>query len=439
MIFRKIFIISFLIIITNCSSSTLKYQINIINYNLQVNLDTLQNQLNVTAILNLQKCDGVNEFQLLLNSNIRIKSIRSKIKDNWVDISYNLKENNTIHLIIPSPLIGHNEFTMMFEYNFPFEGPIKKVFYIDRGYRWYPMIIDDIAQLKITANIPAEFEMFSAGDLIKVHSKNGFSEFIWETKIPVFKIPFVLIKSDLYNKITRKCDNKDIYYYFLADDPNANEKIIEEACQTFQYYSTSIAPYHHNRLTFVEMSNFQGSNICTGLILTGSNFIDQFKKGYYKGLRLPIAAQWFGAGVFGKFNDKGFWFFSLSLPHYLRLMYIKESNNTDSFSQELEKAYHFYETIAGTDKDIPIIDVDRINTREKGLVIYGKGPFVLDVLKREMGENNWKRFIRELYLNNVGKILTYDIFKNYLKKYDKSGNLILKYDKMIIEKGIIKN
>ena len=99
------------------------------------------------------------------------------------------------------------------------------------------------------------------------------------------------------------------------------------------------------------MSNFQGSNICTSLILTGSNFIDQFKKGYYKGLHLPIAAQWFGAGVFGKFNDKGFWFFSLSLPHYLRLMYIKESNNTDSFSQELEKAYHFYETIAGTDKE----------------------------------------------------------------------------------------
>ena len=80
----------------------------------------------------------------------------------------------------------------------------------------------------------------------------------------------------------------------------------------------------------------------------------------------------------------------------------------------------------------------RINTREKGLVVYGKGPFVLDLLKKEMGDIKWKNFIRELYLNYLGKILTYDIFKNNLKKYDKSGNLILKFDKMMTEKGIIK-
>jgi len=438
MTYRKIFIIPFLIIIFNCSSSTQNPQIDITNYNLQVNLDSLQNKVNVTAIVKLNKSDVLNEFELLLNSNFKIKSIKSKIKDNWVDISYNLKENNIIRLIIPSPLIDHNEFTMMFEYNFPTKG-LKDVFYIDRGYRWYPMIVNDIAQLKITANIPAEFEMFSAGDLVEINHKSGFSQFTWETKIPVFKIPFVLIKSNQYKKITRKCEDKDIYFYFLTDDLNANEKFIDEACHAFQYYNTSIAPYHHNCLTFIEMSNFQGSNICTGLILSSSNVIDQFKKGYYKGLHLTIAAQWFGAGVFGKFNDKGFWFFSLSLPHYLRLMYIKESNNTDAFVKQLEKPYHDYEAIAGTDKDVPIIDVDRINTREKGLVIYGKGPFVLDILKGEMGENNWKHFIRELYLNNVGKILTYDIFKNNLKKYDKSGNLVLKFDKIMIEKGIIKN
>jgi len=240
------------------------------------------------------------------------------------------------------------------------------------------------------------------------------------------------------NTITRKYEDEDLYFYFLADDPNANEKIINEACNAFQYYNTSIVPYHHNRLTFIEMSNFQGSNICTGLILSSSNVIEQFKKGYFKGLHLTIAAQWFGAGVFGKFNDKGFWFFSLSLPHYLRLMYIKESNNTDAFVKQLEKPYHVYEQIAGTDKDVPIIDVDRINTREKGFVIFGKGPIVLNLLRKEMDEKNWKNFIKELYLNYVGKILTNDAFTNNLSKHSKDRNLILKFDKMMIEKGIIR-
>lgn len=439
MIYRQIFFITFLIIVHNCSSSIQESKIDVINYNLQVTLESSQNQLDITAVVKFEKSAKVNEFELLFNSNVEIKSVKSKIKDDWVDTSYKLKENDTIHLIIPSPLIDHNEFTMMFEYNFPIEDPINDVFYIDRGYRWYPMIIDDIASFQIAANIPAEFEMFSAGDLIIANPKDGFSQFIWETKIPVFKIPFVLIKPGLYNKITRKCEDKELCFYFLDDDPNAAEKIIDEACYAFQYCNTSIGPYHHNRLTFIEMADFQGSNICTGLILTGSNFIDQFRKGYYKGLHLTIAAQWFGAGVFGKFNDKGFWFFSLSLPHYLRLMYVKESNSADAFLKQLEKPYHAYKEIAGTDNDVPIIDINRIDTKEKGLVIYGKGPFVLDLLKREINENNWGIFIRELYLNYVGKLLTYDNFNNSLSKYDKDGNLILKFDKMMINKGIVDN
>ena len=88
MIYRKIFIILFLIITTNCFSSNQKSQIDIINYNLQADLDSSQKQLNVTAILKLQKSSALNEFELLLNSNVKIKSIKSKIKENWVDISY---------------------------------------------------------------------------------------------------------------------------------------------------------------------------------------------------------------------------------------------------------------------------------------------------------------------------------------------------------------
>ena len=444
MIYRQIFFITFLIIVNNCSSSIQEsniqeYKIDVINYNLQVTLESSQNQLDITAIVKFGKSAKTDKFELLFNSNVKIKSVKSKIKDNWVDTSYKLKENDTIHLIIPNPLIDHNEFIMMFEYSLPIETPIKDVFYIDRGYRWYPMIIDDIASFQIAANIPTEFEMLSAGDLIKANPKDGFSQFIWETKIPVFKIPFVLIKSGLYTKITGKCEDKELRFYFLDDDPNAGEKIIDEACYAFQYCNTAIGPYHHNRLTFIEMADFRGSNICTGLILTGSNFIDQFKKGYYKGLHLTIAAQWFGAGVFGKFNDIGFWFFALSLPHYLRLMYVKESNNTDAFIKQLEKPYHAYKEIAGTDNDVPIIDIDRIDTKEKALVIYGKGPFVLDLLKGEMGEMDWSNFLRELYLNYTGKILTYDNFKTNLAKYDKDGNMILKFDKIMINKGIVDN
>jgi len=440
MIFHRIFVIPLLIIICYCSSTTQECKVDITNYNLQVNLAPLNNQLNITAILKLQKSDVLNEFELLLNSNVKIISIKSKIKDNWVDISYKLKEDDIIHLIIPSPLIGHNEFTLMFEYIFPIEDSIADFFYMDRGNRWYPLIIDDVARVNISAVVPSQYKVFSGGDLIDVIKKNEISTYRWETQNPVFKMPFVLINPKKYFFLSMTCNDKEIDFYFLEDDQNKNRMIVEEARKIFQYFESKIGEYHHNRLTIIEMDQYRGySFIATGLILVGSDVMRQFREEHYIGLHLPIAAQWFGAGVFGKFNDEGFWFFSLSLPHYLRLMYIKDSKNSDAFVEQLHKPYRDYKGIAVTDKDVPIIDIDRIDTREKGLVIYGKGPFLLDILKREMGEMNWNNFIRELYLNYVGKILTYDTFKNNLAKYNKNGSLILKFDEMMNDKGLIED
>lgn len=439
MVLYRALLILFSILLTNCTLVAQKQQIHITEYDLQVKLDTLRKQLNVTALLNLEKDVGVNEFELLLNSNVKLKSVKSKTESEWKNISYHLKENNILHLLIPSSLFDQSKCTLLFEYDYPVEGPINNVLYIDRGYRWYPMVIDEISRVKITATVPREFEMFSAGDLVKIQPRNGFREFTWETKIPVFKIPLVLIRPELYRKVTRKCENKDLIFYFLADAPGAKKEIVKEACSVFQYFYTTLGPYPHTRLTLIEMPDFQGSFICTGLILVGSGMVDQFNKGYFKGLRLPIAAQWFGAGVFGKFNEDGFWFITLSLPHYLRLMYVRDSINPDAYVKQLERAYRSYKKIAGSEKDVPILKVNRIDTREKGLVIYGKGPFVLDILQREMGEDNWMRFIRELYLNNSGKILTYHQFKNHLKNFDRSGNLVLKFDKMMTEKGIVEN
>jgi len=56
-----------------------------------------------------------------------------------------------------------------------------------------------------------------------------------------------------------------------------------------------------------------------------------------------------------------------------------------------------------------------------------------------MGEMNWNNFLRELYQNYVGKILTFNNFKTNLVKYDRGRNLILKFNKMMMNKGIVDN
>lgn len=433
----KILILTALIIL-GCSQKESVKQIDITDYNIEVKFQSPQ-KLHISATVTCKMGQFVNQMNYLLNPIAEINSIQMRIKDDWQEIVYT-SEDNTIQLTVPETLSFSKDLTVRFEYTFPIEDTFTDFFYMDRGNRWYPLIIDDVAGVKISAVVPSQYKMLSGGDLIDIIKKNDISTYRWETQNPVFKIPFVLINPEKYFFLSMTCNDKEIDFYFLEDDQNKNMMIVEEACKTFKYFKSKIGEYYHNRLTIIEMNQYRGySFIATGLILVASDVMTQFREEHYNGLHLPIAAQWFGAGVFGRFNDEGFWFFSLSLPHYLRLMYIKESKNTDAFVKQLEKPYHDYKEIAGTGNDVPIIDIERIDTREKGLVIYGKGPFLLNLLKREMGEKNWENFIRELYLKYIGKILTYDTFKNNLAKYDKNGSLILKFDRMMNDKGLIEN
>lgn len=95
-----------------------------------------------------------------------------------------------------------------------------------------------------------------------------------------------------------------------------------------------------------------------------------------------------------------------------------------------------YKEFAGKENDIPIIDIDFPNTKEKGLVIYAKGPYILSKLETAMGKTTWMDFIHNLYYSYQGKILSYEKFKEMLSHYDKNGRVLIDFNKMMSEKGL---
>jgi len=306
----------------------------------------------------------------------------------------------------------------------------------DRGYRWYPLIPDQIARFKLTASVPNEYIVFSAGDFVGKKKLADHSQFLWESKIPVFKLPLIIARSSFYNETVRKCGGKEIYFYSFSVDKEIKEKILSEACSTLKFYNEFIGEYHHHRLTLIETPEMEGTNIGTALLMIGTTFIDAFKQGQYENLQLSIACQWMAGGVFFEFLGKGFWFLQLSFPHYLRLMYLEKVKGKDAFIKGLNKGLDAYKEFAGTDKDVPIIDVDYLDTKEKGRVIYGKGPYVFDQVRRQIGDENWLKFIRDIYKDFKGRILTCDEFINYLSRYDRDGTCVSKLEKMLSRTGL---
>jgi len=212
--------------------------------------------------------------------------------------------------------------------------------------------------------------------------------------------------------------------------------MLRQADSVLSYFSKTIGAYSRDRLIYFEVDDFGGINIGSGLLTIGTKAIEMINKGFNDFLILTIAQQWFTSGVFADFSEPGFFFFTISLPHYLRLMYVRYDEGEEAFNDALLKPLDKYKEFAGSESDIPIIDVDMLNSREKGLILYAKGSYILSLIENELGKENWELLLRDLYTTFVGKIMSMDDFLNYLNKYDTSGKTLTLFKKLIIEKGL---
>ncbi|MGB8657988.1 MAG: hypothetical protein WCE90_09430 [Candidatus Zixiibacteriota bacterium] len=410
--------------------------VKITSYDIKTSLNLVSRELQVSAEVELVKADSVAVFQMMLNSGANIGSVRCTVQDAQVDLSHRFLGQDTLLLTLPPELAASRNLTLNFYYSLPVSDSKAQVIVLDRGNRWYPLILDQIARFKLTASVPLGYTVFAPGDLVEKKDFGNHSQFVWQSKIPVFKLSFITAKSDFYKETSIQCDSSVIAFYSPGGDKESIERILAEACSAFKFYSQSIGEYHDNSLTLVEVPGMGGTNISTGLLMVDSTFIGEFKNGNSDMLLLPIACQWMAAGVFFEFLGKEFWFLQLSLPHYLRLRYLEKTKGELAFVQEMQRGLDAYKKIAGSEKEVSIMDVDFPNTREKATAIYGKGPYVFDKVRRQIGDDNWDKLIQDIYKDFKGKILTYDEFIKYLSRYDQNGAAVAKLNKMVTEKGV---
>ena len=117
----------------------------------------------------------------------------------------------------------------------------------------------------------------------------------------------------------------------------------------------------------------------------------------------------------------------------MRYQYIEKKYGADSLRQIIKQSINEYEIkIKGTEKDLPII-VNKPNR-----ITYLIGPLIFHNIRLEIGDEKWQNFIRQLYSDNYGKILTYNKFYETLNLYA-SDSLMNKMEYWINSKGIPDN
>lgn len=410
--------------------------VSIVSYQINAVVHPYANAVEVTATCVVEKTGASPEIQLLLSSNSTVDSVQVFANGIWSEMPFKFMGKDTIQMRFPATLPPTGAAALKFKYKFPI-GPLgDSLLLLDKGNRWYPLVSDQVATLKLTCEVPDGYTVLSAGDLLETKKSGGHTQFVWKTNLPVFKVPLVVFRSASRHEDSTFVQNKKVVLYCPPTDSSAAAAILAEAKSIFSFFTGEVGEYPHGRLTLIVVPYFPGIDISSGLLMVGPPSLKGMEAGNFDALRLSIAEQWMGAGVFAKFRQPGFWFLTISLPHYLRLMYVRHSRGEQAFQSELNEPLKKYAEFAGKARDIAILDVDVPNTREKGLILYGKGPLVIHKLRGKMGDERWKVLLQDLYREFRGKILTYDEFRHYLSRGDKDGSSLTLLDRLMTQTGI---
>ena len=413
-----------------------KSDITVNHYKIEAVLSPSARLLDVNLVCNIIPNTNSSTLQFLFSSEANLKSVKYNDGEEWADIPFNINGKDSLLLSPAEILSENNNYDIVFDYSLPVNELNDTVLILDRGHRWYPLISDQIFTYTLECEVPEGYSVLSSGDQFEEVKKIEKNNFVYECDKPVFKLPLIIFNPEIFRKTELRSANNYIEFYSLTTDSSETIKLMMKADSVLNYFSNTLGDYPGKRLIYFEVSDYGGINVGSGLLTIGTQIVRWTEKGYDDYLILTIAQQWITAGAFADYGQPGFFFLTISLPHYLKLMYIRDTRGEEAYKNSLLKPLENYKEFAGKEKDMPLIDVDMPNTKEKGLLLYGKGPFILSKVENEMGIENWKLFLRNLYKTFLGKIMTLNDFENYLSKYDETGNTLVLFEKLINEKGM---
>ncbi|MGB5137693.1 MAG: hypothetical protein WBP29_04085 [Candidatus Zixiibacteriota bacterium] len=384
---------------------------------LSVGISGSRDSLAVLGNIAFLEPDTNSELTLLLNPGAVVHAIFFQAEDDSITAHYERTQGDTIVVERSTlPAFAYSR-VLSFDFAIPIAAD-DSLLMLDRGNRWYPVLPHGLTSALINVFSSGDRQVFSTGDET-TQDLSGAIMRQFVTKIPVYKIPLLMARSGYYRNCSREVGAHEIAFNYFSISDSTALRILNEAVSAFEFYQDMLGEYHHKKLAIMEVPGFEGTNIGAGILMVGTPTIQAIAAGQREPLTLTIASQWFGAGVFCDFPCKGFWFMSLSLSHYLRMLYEGRDLDSAGFAGRINDNLAAYNKIAGSENDVPIIDIVRPDSRETGTVIYSKGPALVHKLRNCVGNDVWNQQIRALYRDYLGKVIAID---DFVKAFTVSGS-----------------
>ncbi|MBA3943336.1 MAG: hypothetical protein H0X37_02095 [Herpetosiphonaceae bacterium] len=351
-------------------------------------------------------------------------------------------DNTTLKLVLAQPLAPKQsrEIAMDFTTTVPTTGGGYGIFNVTEGvwalYNWQPelavyehggWLLDpvteqgdptntDAANYQVRFAAPPSFKLATSGSEVAAQTVGG--ETIHELASPLTR-NMVIVASDRFAKTSTTAGAIKVNSWYLPGHDAAGKAALASAARAVQLYDQRFGHYAYPELdvTEVKLGGGAAGMESTGLVMIGSGFYAPDATDPLTGLGELVPAakslseldftvahevghQWW-YGVVGSDAFKRPWQ-DESLTNWSSAFYVDETAGaaTGAAARDVFIRAPYDEVLADHDErlDQP---VDHFNETEYGAIVYGKGPLMYDVLRKQIGDPAFFDFLRRYYVEHA--------------------------------------
>jgi aminopeptidase N len=264
---------------------------------------------------------------------------------------------------------------------------------------WLPWFNDNLVTFKMETTVPEPWDVLSQGRRVFHEKKKGLQVTIWDSPEPMDEVYLVAAEFKEYGL---KVGKVNIMAFLREKDDNLAHKYLETTGQYLEMYEKLIGPYPFSKFALIE--NFWETGYgMPSFTLLGPQVI-RFPFILHSSYPHELLHNWWGNSVYVDY-ESGNW--CEGLTTYLADHLIKEQRDQGSeYRKTTLQDYTHY--AAGKEEEFPLIQFKARYNALSSSIGYGKSKMLFHMLRRQIGDQSFKKALQHFYKENKYKRATFE-------------------------------
>jgi len=383
--------------------------IDVVKYAIDVSVDSVSPEIHVVEKITFHWLDTTEQvvFDLVgLSSDGKGMSVKS-VTDNGVNLDF-VQENN---LLIVSNCQARNRKEITWTIDFfgiPKDGLIignnrygeRTIFgdnWPNRAHNWFVCVDhpSDKAFVDFSIKVPAKYKAIANGELLQMTALDtGFVEYFYRSNVPLpTKVIVIGIAEFVVKQVGMFADIPVSSWVYPTNSDKALYDL-DLAPDILSFFTTYIGPYEFEKLANVQSTTRFGGMENAGCIFYDENALNGTRSSEAL-IAHEIAHQWFGNSVTEK-EWMDIWL-SEGFATYFTNLYLEKTYGRDALNEQLIrnriKVVVFYSKYPKPLVDSSVTNLEQLLNPNS----YQKGAWVLHMLRRKIGDENFKNGVVAYY------------------------------------------